>query len=100
MAEAVIPAQRLPMVACCTAAGEGVAPGVLEQVRELVQSGCRASQDLERKGGIQARRPTASTLPPACLTCDARTCGRPHVLLSSVCTQPHVQVRCLVHRPA
>jgi hypothetical protein len=32
-----------------------VAPGVLEQVRELVQSGCRASQDLERKGGIQVR---------------------------------------------
>lgn len=33
--------------------GEGVDPEVLAQVKELVQSGCRASQELERKGGIQ-----------------------------------------------
>jgi hypothetical protein len=55
MRDCIIPEQRSPVLARLLVAGEGVAPGVLEQVRELVQSGCRASQDLERKGGIQVR---------------------------------------------
>lgn len=58
MRDCVVSELRSPSLAHLTAAGEGVAPGVLEQVRELVQSGCRASQDLERKGGIQVRSPT------------------------------------------
>lgn len=45
--------------------GEGVEPGVLEQVKELVQSGCRASQQLERKGGIQVRPRSACRISPA-----------------------------------
>jgi len=44
---------RMPTDGVLPCAGEGVAAEVLAQVRELVSSGCRASQELDRRGGIR-----------------------------------------------
>ena len=73
-----------------------MAPGVLEQVRELVQSGCRASQELERKGGIQVRCPAAHT-PPGCRPISVlQALARQLTLLA--CCEVRVQFLCIQRR--